>query len=223
MPRRPPAREVAARCVPHAAGSVLDRFGARIVVARNRAVIEEGDPADHVFKVVAGALRMVRVLPDGRRHLSDFLMPDAYFGMTDTDAYTHSVEAVSDATLLWYPRHKFEAMLNGNASMSRHFLGVVSGQLAATQQRLLLLGRMTATERLATFLLGMADRKTGTGPEVELPMNRGDIADYLGLTVETVSRGLTQLRSRRIIDLPTPNHILFLRREALEQISAGDA
>lgn len=221
--RRPVEPAVAMRHMSTTSVSPLDRLGVRIVVARNKAVIEGGDPADHVFKVVSGALRMVRLLPDGRRHLSSFLMPDDFFGLADSDAYSQSVEAVSEATLMRYPRHRFEALLNSDASVSHRFLDVVCGQLAATQERLLVLGRMTATERLVTFLLGMADRKSRTAPEVELPMSRADIADYLGLTIETVSRGLTDLRSRRIIDLPTPNHIVFLKRQALEQISAGNA
>lgn len=222
---RPLGRVVAAQNMSTTTVSSLDRLGARIVVTRNKALIEEGDSADHVFKVVAGALRMVRLLPDGRRHLSSFLMPDDFFGLSEAGAYSHSVEAVSDSTLMRYPRHRFEALLNSDASISHRFLDVVCGQLAATQGRLLLLGRMTAAERLAHFLLGMADRELGKDRRsaVELPMNRADIADYLGLTVETVSRALTQLRSRRIIDLPTANHIVFLKRHALEQISAGDA
>jgi CRP-like cAMP-binding protein len=222
--RRPPGADVAARQPPSTALSRLERLGARIVIPGNRTVIEEDDSANHVFKVVSGALRMVRLLSDGRRHLSSFLMPEDFFGWTERDVYSYSVESVSDATLMRYPRQDFEALLNSDPSISHRFLSLVCGQLAETQDRLLLLGRMTATERLAAFLLGMADRRSGKdqGGAVELPMNRGDIADYLGLTVETVSRALTRLRSRRIIDLPTANHIVFLKRQALEQISAGE-
>jgi CRP-like cAMP-binding protein len=201
----------------------LDRHGSVVLVKRNKAVIEERQPAKCVYKVVAGALRTVRLLPDGRRHVGSFLLPGDVFGFTPTDEYTQSVEVVADATLVRYPRERVDSLLRTNGLASRHFINLLCTQLTATQEDLLLLGCKNAVERLASFLLMLADRNSGAEDKaqaVELPMKRGDIADYLGMTVETVSRVLSQLRRRRIIDLPTANHVVFLKRNALEKLCA---
>jgi CRP-like cAMP-binding protein len=125
-----------------------------------------------------------------------------------------------------YPRRGFEAVLQADPRVGRHFLSFVCNELSAAQERLLLLGRKSAMERLAAFLLGMADQTrnpAGAKEGCTLSMTRVDIADYLGLTVETVSRLLSQLRSRRVIDLPRPQEIIFLNRGALAELSAGAA
>lgn len=203
----------------------LERIGTVVIVPRGRTVIEEDGAAEHVFRVVAGALRAVRLLPDGRRYVTKFLLPGDYFGFSDAGCYGQTVEVVGDATMVRYARSAFDALLARSAAAGRKFFSVICGELSAAQDRLLLLGRKSALERLATFLLGMAGRTVSERKEdrddVHLPMNRSDVADYLGLTVETVSRLLTQLRSDHIIDLPTPNHVVFLKRDALVLISRG--
>lgn len=205
----------------------LERIGTALPYARGALVIEEGNSAEYVFKVTRGALRSVRLLADGRRYITSFLLPDDFFGLADTTVYSQTVEAIADAIVIRYSRRSFEGLLERDARAGRHFLGLVCGELSAAQDRLLLLGRKSALERMAAFLLAMVDHKTNTSTppgqiEIELPMNRSDVADYLGLTVETVSRLLSHLRSRRIIDLPTTNHVIFLDREALEDICAGN-
>jgi CRP/FNR family transcriptional regulator, anaerobic regulatory protein len=204
----------------------LDRIGSVVMAKRGRTVIEEGDLAEHVFKVVTGALRVVRLLPDGRRYVTKFLLAGDYFGFAEGSRYGQSVEVVGDATFIRYARRSFDALLSRDAAVGRRFFSLICGELSAAQDRLLLLGRKSALERLTTFLLGMANRKSASdaGPrnEIHLPMNRGDVADYLGLTVETISRLLTQLRADRLIDLPTPNHVVFLKRAVLEDISSGE-
>lgn len=220
-------RPVSAVPTVDAVAAELERIGTVGTAVRGKTVIEEGDPAEHVFKVVAGALRAVRLLPDGRRYVTKFLLPGDYFGFTEGDRYGKSVEVVGDATFIRYSRHSFDALLERDPAVGRRFFDIICGELSAAQDRLLLLGRKSAMERLATFLLGMADRKAenskGARKEVKLPMNRSDVADYLGLTVETISRLLTHLRADRIIELPTPNHVVFLKRESLEDISNGAA
>jgi CRP/FNR family transcriptional regulator, anaerobic regulatory protein len=204
----------------------LERIGTVVTAVRGKTVIEEGETVEHVFKVVAGALRAVRLLPDGRRYITKFLLPGDYFGFTEGGHYDQTVEVVGDATFIRYSRSSFDSLLARDAAAGRRFFGVICGELCAAQERLLLLGRKCARERLATFLLGMADRtvpgEAASPNEIHLPMNRADVADYLGLTVETVSRLLTQMRNDRVIDLPTPNHVLFVKREALEAISSGE-
>ncbi|MBI1774006.1 MAG: helix-turn-helix domain-containing protein [Proteobacteria bacterium] len=199
----------------------LEQIGTVVMLPRGRTVLEEGDPANYVFKVVSGALRSVRLLTDGRRSIINFLLPGDFFGFTDTGHYTQSVEILADATLIRYPRRRFEALLESDPRAGCRFFNLICAQLSVAQDRLLLLGRKSALERVATFLLTMIDRRAsrGKGNDVDLPMNRVDVADYLGLTIETVSRVLSQLRSRRIIDLPTASHVVLLDRAALAEIS----
>ncbi len=226
---------VAAKAVPPRAAvsatARLDEIGATVSYLRGKTVIEEGNPADYVYKVVAGALRKVRLLPDGRRHITSFLMPGDFFGFGEGREYSHSVEAVADVTLVRYARRGFETLLEQDPRAGRHFLGLVCRALSATQDQLLLLGRKSALERMATFLLAMADKAaersgapgSSDGGELDLPMNRSDVADYLGLTIETVSRLITRLRALHIIDAPDAHRILILKRDALEDLSAGEA
>ena len=213
------------RPVPAAAAPVLplgalDQIGSQVKFAAGKAIAEEGNAAEYVYKVVTGALRKVRLLPDGRRHITSFALTGDLVGFNDGAEYQDTIEAITDVTLVRYTRNAFEDLMQRDARLMRHLFTVVCRKFSATQERLVLLGRKAALERIATFLLTMAD---GKGDEIELPMNRSDIADYLGLTVETVSRNLTQLRERHIIDMPTANRIVFLKRGSLDEISAGEA
>jgi CRP/FNR family transcriptional regulator len=204
----------------------LDRMGQAASYRRGRTVAADGDMTLSLFKVISGALRAVRLLPDGRRHIARFLAPGDFFGLAEIGAYSLTVEAIDNVTVVRYPRDRFDALLDKDAQASRRFYSLMREELSAAHERLLLLGRKNALERMATFLLSMADRKSNgasaRATEVELPMGRADIADYLGLTIETVSRVLTHLRSRRVIDMPSAHRILFLDREALEEIGEGE-
>ena len=225
IPQRIPtsARAVQLRIVANSAPAGLDSLGTSVGYVRGKTVVEEGNPADYVYKVVAGALRKVRLLPDGRRHITSFLLPGDFFGFAEGASYTHSVEAVADVTLLRYPRRGFDTLLDSDPRAGRHFLGLVCRTLSATQDQLLLLSRKSALERLASFLLALADRKGpgAKGAELDLPMNRADVADYLGLTIETVSRLITRMRTLHLIDAPDSHRIVILDRGALRAISAG--
>jgi CRP/FNR family transcriptional regulator len=219
-------RPVAAFPVGDEVMAELDRMGQVASYRRGRTVTADGDMVSSLLKVISGALRAVRLLPDGRRHIARFLAPGDFFGLAEIGAYSLMVEAIDNATVVHYPRDRFDALLEKDPQASRRFYSLMREQLSAAHEQLLLLGRKNALERMATFLLSMADR-TSSSPsagaaEVELPMGRADIADYLGLTIETVSRVLTYLRSRRVIDMPSAHRILFLDRECLEEIGAGE-
>ena len=179
-----------------------------------------------MWSSISGTLRAVRLLPDGRRYITSFLLPGDFFGFTANGHYSQTIEAVADAKLVRYSRRGFNAVLEADAHAGQHFFGLMCAELSAAQDRMLLLGRKSAMERMASFLLGMGDRPASNGSKdrsgVHLPMSRSDIADYLGLTVETVSRVLTQLKNRGAIGLPNVNHVLFKDRDALEDISAGE-
>lgn len=202
-------------------GANLDELGTAHVVPRGKTVAEEGAPAEYVFKVVSGAFRMVRLLPDGRRSVIDFLLPGDYFGLAENSTYSHSLEVISDASFVRYPKDQLRQLLDSDPRASRRFFSLMCGQLAAAQDRLLMLSRKSAVERIASFVLAMADRSQRKDGAIKLPMNRADVADYLGLTIETVSRTLSQLKSEKVIELPTACQIVLLDRDRLKAIS-GD-
>jgi CRP/FNR family transcriptional regulator len=200
----------------------LHRIGTSVTFARGRLVIEEANPADHIFRVESGALRVVRQLPDGRRCITNFLMAGDYFGLAENAAYKASVEAITDARIVRYQRSAFDRLCERSPHAGRRFLDLLGRQLSAAQDRLVLLGQNSALERLAAFLLSMAERTaSGTSP-VALPMDRSDIADYLGLRIETVSRILTALRRRKIIGLPNFHSFAINDRDALEMMAEGE-
>lgn len=202
-----------------AGNEALDRCGMRSVITRGSSIFYEGDPADWVYKVVSGAIRTSKLMADGRRYIADFLFPGDFFGLNDRDYRTFTAEAICDAIIVRWPRRVFDGAVANDPRLGRYLLTMLCGGLSVAHGRMLLLGRKTAVERIATFLVEMAARESGD--RIELPMTRADIADYLGLTVETVSRVLTQLKSDRVIQLAGPTHVKILDEAALHGIAEG--
>jgi len=202
----------------------LDGIGLTRRLERGQQLFAEGDRAGSYYKVIAGAVRLLRLMPDGRRHVVDFFVANDHFGFTPLADYPYSAEAVIDAVVVAYPRRGVEDLISRRPGVGRSLLAVISRELAAAQEQLLLLGRKTAQERLASFLLHLL-RRSGQAeaprPQLDLFMTRTDIADHLGLTIETVSRGLNQLKRQGIIALPTVNRVLILDRDALERLQDG--
>jgi len=205
---------------PHAGGSLadFDQIGTVISVRRNEALFREGDPGRFWFRVLIGALRSSRLLPDGRRHISGFTLPGDFVGLEDI--YRFTAEAVSNATLMRYSRQTIDGLVEQQPGLGRCLLKLVCGDLDTAQSQMLLLGRKNAAEKLASFLLTMADRN-GKADRISLPMTRCDIADYLGLTTETVSRVFSQLRSEGVITLRASSEVGLKNRSALQALAAA--
>lgn len=227
-PRKPVLHVVGTESV-NASQSVnasLQQIASVVQLGREETLLDEGDAAEHVYQVARGTLRAVKLLPDGRRCITKFLQAGDHVGLSEGETYSFAIEAVTDATLVRYPRRRFQTLLQNDPKIMHSFFTIMCDELSATQDRLLLLGRKSATERLASFLLTMADRgaKADAGNEVvELPMSRSDIADYLGLTIETVSRLISKLRAQRVIMLRKAQEIVLLRRDLLEEMSEASA
>lgn len=187
--------------------------------AAGETIFWEGDAADSVFEVVSGTLRLHKLLPDGRRQVTGFLCAGHLIGLAPEGTWVYTAEAITDVTLCRYRRPAFERLIDTVPGFARRVLTVTSHELRVAQDQMLLLGRKTAAERVASFLLLMAARQDGE--EISVPMGRNDIADYLGLTVETVCRTLTQLKRNKLIELPTHGHIVILNRNELEELAAG--
>lgn len=182
-------------------------------------LFHEDDPADEVFTVTRGMLKLSKLLPDGRRQITGFPVAGDYLGLAFADKYIYSADAVTTVRVCRFPRLAFLALLDRFPAVEKALLGRAATELAAAQKQMLLLGRKTARERVASLLLQLAQQQQARqGAMVELPMSRTDIADYLGLTIETVSRSLSGLRKAGLIDLPDPHRfrLLHYRRLAAE-------
>jgi CRP-like cAMP-binding protein len=181
--------------VPRDALDLLEQFGTTISVDRDREIHGQGDPATYCYRILSGCVRVVNLMEDGRRQVSEFLLAGDLLGFDSLETQDFAAEAVSDVVLRRYPRHMVDALADGNVALARRLRGLTSVSLRLAHARMVLLGRKTATERIATFLLEMAERlPQRCAGLLELPMSRADMADHLGLTIETVCRVLAHLR-----------------------------
>jgi CRP/FNR family transcriptional regulator len=201
-------------------GQCLQRAATRVTAHRDEAIFWEGDAADHCYRIVTGAVRISKVLPDGRRQIADFFAAGDLIGFEPGASYDFTAEAVVDSVLLKCPRRQLEAFLAEDAAAQRTLLSVALERLSAAQRQMVLLGRKSASEKVASFLSVLSARSR-TVTEVYIPMSRTDIADHLGLTIETVSRAFTKLRRQGIIALPRPQHIEILDADALHDLADG--
>ena len=195
----------------------LERIGTRLSFARNTEIYAEGGDVDCWYKVISGTVRICKLLADGRRHIAEFCFGGDCFGIDNGSERIYSAEAVDDVIVMRYRRSATEQLLDQNPAAARLLRDTVLRELSNMQGRALLLGRMTAPERIAAFLLEMIERRDRTKVH-DLPMSRCDIADYLGLTIETVCRIFSALKREGAIAIPTPHRIELLDRTALEAV-----
>ena len=186
--------------------------------------ISEGEPAGHFFNVTRGTAKLFKLLPDGRRQITGFATVGHFLGLAVSDTYAFSAEAIEPTRFCRFSRNKLRTLLTDFPAMEARLLEVAGNELVAAQEQMLLLGRKTARERLASFLVMQCRQAAPCGHprcRFPLPMTRGDIADYLGLTIETVSRTLTVLRKEGLIDVPGPGILVLCDRPALERVAGG--
>lgn len=179
-------------------------------MAKDEEVFAEGDRAAFFYKVQSGAIRTFKFLSDGRRQIDAFHLPGDIFGIEPGEEHRFSAEAIGDATLVAYRRSSLNRLAQADSDLSCQVVSAMLLSLARAQDHMLLLGRKSAIEKIATFLLVLSERISEDG-QVDLPMSRTDIADHLGLTIETVSRSLTQLERQGVIELPTHRRSIVLR------------
>jgi len=193
----------------------LEHIGARLSFSRNAEVYAEGDGSDSWYKVVSGTVRVCKLLADGRRHIAKFCFSGDCFGVDDINERPYSAEAVDNAVVMRYRRNATEQLIDHNPALARLLRNTMVRDLAHAHGRTLLLGRMTAPERVAAFLLEMFEQRDRT-KILDLPMSRNDIAGYLGLTIETVCRVLSSFKREGVIAIPNPHRIELRDRDALE-------
>jgi CRP/FNR family transcriptional regulator, nitrogen fixation regulation protein len=205
----------------------LDKLASIVVVRkchRGQEICCQGQPAKYWYRVTSGTARRCVTRPDGRRQIVELLLPGDFFGFTTRHEYDSTVEAVAEDTIVAsYPRRRVEMLAEADPQLSREIRQVMFEALSRLQTQLMILGRITATEKVSSFLLTMAERLSDqTLDRVDLPISRYDIADYLGLSVETVCRSLTS-KKRGLIALSGPRSVRIIDRDALEEGGACDA
>ncbi len=213
-----------ADALPRAGSHAVWPQGAPLMFARDDAIYAEGDTARCWYRLLSGSVRVFRVLRDGRRHIGEFVFPGQFFGFEAGATHIHGAEAIEPASVVAYSCERIEQRMAEDPAARDALRRLLMDQLAQAQERIMLLGGLNATGRLAAFLLAMAQRRTKANPlglVADLPMSRIDVADYLGLTVETVSRLFTALRQRGAIRLPTANRVEILNAGMLAVASVG--
>lgn len=202
----------------------LDAIAERTTHAAGEGLVRQGDEARHVFNISSGSVRVYKLLADGRRQITGFLFAGDFLGLATGERYAFSVEAVEDTTVCRFSKSEYRALIREQPALEASLLQRATHELEAAQNQILLLGRKTARERLASFLLDLPDldplRRSRTG-QVRLPMSRTEIADYLGVTIETVSREFTRLRTLGLIEMPSPKAVRIIDAERLRFLSEG--
>jgi CRP-like cAMP-binding protein len=193
-------------------------MGAPMTFARNGEIFGEGERAEYLYQVKTGCVRTYKVLSDGRRQVSAFYLPGDVFGIEAGEEHNLSAEAIVPSNVIIVKRSLLNSRTSGDSTLARQLFDLSITELQRAQEHFLLLIK-TAQERVAGFLMDLASRSNSSG-EVDLPMSRQDIADYLGLTIETISRTLTQLESTSAIALPSSRRVVLRNQKALARLNS---
>lgn len=188
----------------------------------NQILVDEGSPRRRVFTLTSGMLRLSLSLADGRRQITGFLMPGDYLGLADDDVYSQTAEAVMPSALCSFSVGEMERLTERYSLLKDRLHMMTRRALRQARESQMVLGRLAPSEKVASFLLMMSVRAAEHGlPEspVHLPMTRADIADYLGLTIETVSRTFTKLKTQGLIRLPDPHAVEIVDKRLLGAVA----
>jgi CRP/FNR family transcriptional regulator, anaerobic regulatory protein len=204
----------------------LGQMSRRKTYSPHAVIFRDGDQANQYFTVVSGIVKLVKTLADGHQHIIGLVYPSDFVGQTRNLRHTYSAEAATAAEFCVYPRQAFEAFLKTHHELERQMFEMTVRELDICRDWTLLLGRKCSYERVAGFLLMMAQRvpPATPGPEMnsvqfELPFTRAEMADYLGLTLETVSRQFSRLKNKRVIELPSSREIVIPDIELLSAVA----
>jgi CRP/FNR family nitrogen fixation transcriptional regulator len=198
----------------------LHGYSTRHHYRRGETIFAEGEPADRVYKIMVGTVRLCRYTPSGRRHITDFVLAGDLLGFSECANQPMTAEAVEDVTLISYPRSCIDRLAAYNPDIRAHLVSHLSENLLEAQNHLFVLGCQTAKERLASFLVRLADRIDLTpGETLDLPMGRQDIADHLGMTIETVCRTISMFKNEGIVSVPGAHELVLRNMSALRTLA----
>jgi CRP/FNR family transcriptional regulator, anaerobic regulatory protein len=187
-------------------------------------VFMEGDAADHIYRIESGAVSLFKMLPDGRRQILGFGYPGDFIGLGVHEEHIMNAQTIKPTRISSMPISALHRVATSDPSLSFALYQAIAEELAATRHLMMTTGHRTASERVATFLFVLWRRRggsSGTAQRLELPMTRADIADFLGLTIETVSRTFTKLKNRGLIDLPQSSQVELLDIDELQRVAEG--
>jgi len=190
-----------------------------IRLARGQTLFFDDGDAEYFFEILSGTVRCCRLIADGRRQIYRFAGAGDMLGLSGEETYGYCAEVVTDVVVRRHRLTSLDAAMAADGDLRRRVLQALRDELAATRTQMTLLGRMSAAEKLATFLLRLAGRTRGFEGCIELPMTRSDIADYLGLTIETVSRKINELHAHGIIRLDTPSRVCITDLDRMEALA----
>jgi CRP/FNR family transcriptional regulator len=200
----------------------LDAIATPAALDRDQPLFREGESADNVFEVTSGTIRVFKLLPDGRRQIIGFLEVGDFLGLSFNENYLYTAEAVTPASVRRFSRRRLDALIDENQEVRRRLMAITANELLTAQDQMVLLGRKTAKEKLCTFLMnlsGKAARRGLNGAKITMPMGRADIADYLGLTIETVSRTITCLKTAGLIRLLDNHKVELSDPDAIAELA----
>ncbi|MEM6903228.1 MAG: helix-turn-helix domain-containing protein [Pseudomonadota bacterium] len=203
---------------------VLEGLSSRHQAGKGEIVVNEGEPARNLYNITLGTMKLYKLLADGRRQIIGFLGTGDLIGMSPQANYPFTAEAVTRVNFCRFNREQMRAVFGEYPAMRERIFQIASNELNEAQDQMLLLGRKTAQEKIASFLLNRlrkAERLGGGGTSIELPMSRHDIGDFLGLTTETVSRSFTSLKSSGLITLDGTSRVKLTDRDGLEALANG--
>ncbi len=221
LPRRSAAPKSATRC--RSLDDCLSQASIRKVQAKEF-VFVEGDPANNIYRIESGAVSLFKVLPDGRRQILGFAYPGDFIGLGGQGERIMNAQAIKAARIRSMPLAALHQIATHDPDLSFNLYRAVAEELAATRDLMMTTGHRSASERVAAFLVALSRRNQRNGEAedvIDLPMTRADIADFLGLTIETVSRTLTKLKSKGLIDLPQSARVILLDTLELQRLAEG--
>lgn len=201
----------------------LEALSHHLTLDKGQILFRQGEPAHSVFNVIEGTLRLTRLLPDGRRQVMGFALPGDFLGLALQERYSVSAEALDPVRTCRFEHQDFAAVVKTKPHLLKSLHERAGYELTLAQDQLLLLGRRTAEEKVAAFLLSLRARFARIGHNsitVELPMGRQDMADHLGMTIETASRMMSRLDRAHII-LLVPGGVRLLDLDRLERLAAS--
>jgi CRP/FNR family nitrogen fixation transcriptional regulator len=220
----PAARGVAFRAravTPPTNFAVLDQIGTLCRFTKNEMLFAQGDEAETAYKILGGAVRLLRITGDGRRQIIGFRLPGDVLGLDCEGVCTMTAEAVGSVTAVRCSRARIDRSIAERPQLREDLSRLLWQEVKDLQRHLVVLGCQTAMERVASFLARLAQRAGARdGAAVDLHVSRKDIADYLGLTLETVSRTLSELRRRGVIDFPKSRQVLIKSIGRLRELTA---
>lgn len=194
----------------------VDPFAATMQHRRSSSIYYAGDPAEYWYLLTSGMAARSAVLADGRRQIVELLFPGDFFGFSAHGSHQSTVEALSDeTTIVRYSRRSVEAAMEADSRLASYVRQLAFEAILRLDRHVLKVGRMTAVEKVGAFLIEMEDRIPLAGERIALPISRYDIADYLGLSMETVSRAMAELERKEAISLCGPHRVKVLNRDVL--------